>query len=106
MTSNENDSNPSQILAALAVGLGVGFSLGILFAPNSGRKTRSLIAKSADRRLDDIRDKVDEIKDKVDDIRNSASDLFDKGMEHVQAHKENVVRGLDQVKKTYREVAG
>jgi gas vesicle protein len=99
MISKENDSNPSQILAALAIGVGIGFSLGILFAPNSGRKTRAAIAKGADRRLD-------EIKDKVEDIRNSASDLFDKGKQGVQAQKDSVVRSLEQVKKAYREVAG
>ena len=79
--------------------MGIGFGLGILFAPNSGRKTRAVLAKKADRTLG-------EIQDRVEDLRSNASDLIDKGAQTVQAHKETVARGLEQVKKAYREVAG
>ena len=99
MISRQDDSNTTAVLAALATGLGIGFGLGILFAPNSGRKTRAVIAKKADRTLS-------EIQDRVDDLKSSASDLIDKGAQTVQAHKDNVARGFEQVKKAYREVAG
>jgi gas vesicle protein len=99
MISRQDDSNTSQVLAALAIGLGVGFSLGILFAPNSGRKTRAAIAKTADRSLG-------EIKDRVDDIKSSATDLFEKGVQGVQAQKDSMARGVEHLKKAYREVAG
>lgn len=98
MTSR-NDFIASQTLSALIIGLGIGFGLGVLFAPNSGRKTRAAIAKTADRTLD-------EIKDRVDEVTSSASDLLEKGLQGVQEHKENVARGFEQAKKAYRKVAG
>ena len=99
MSLRENDSIASQTFAALVVGLGIGFGLGVLFAPNSGRKTRAAIAKKADRSLD-------EIKDLVEDVTSSASDLLERGLQGVQEHKENVARGFEQAKKAYRKVAG
>ena len=99
MSSTDNVSTIDQTLAAFAVGIGIGFGLGILFAPASGRKTRAAIAKRAER-------SVDEIKDRVEDLQSSASDLLDKGWQTVQEHKDNVARGVDQLKKSYREVVG
>ncbi len=99
MISRNDDSDVSQTLAVLIAGVGIGFALGILFAPDSGRKTRRAIAKTADRTLD-------QLKDHVDDIRSSASDLLDKGVKTVQTHKDNVARGIDSAKKAYREVVG
>jgi gas vesicle protein len=99
MISRQDDSNTSAVLAALVTGVGIGFALGILFAPTSGRKTRATIAKKADRTLSDIQDRVD-------DLKSSASDLIDKGAQTVQAQRDNVTRGFEQVKKAYREVAG
>ena len=99
MNSNQNDSNATPVLVALAAGLGIGFGLGILFAPNSGQKTRATIAKKADRSLG-------EIKDRVDELKSTASDLLDKGMQSVQAQKDTAVRSIKNVKKAYREVAG
>ena len=101
----ENDSTINSTLAAFAAGIGIGFGLGILFAPNSGKKTRASIAKSADRSLNQLKDRVDDIRDRVEDIQSAASDLFDKSVKGVQEHKENVARGIDHLKQAYREVA-
>lgn len=97
MISRQDDSNTSAVLAALATGLGIGFALGILYAPTSGRRTRAAIAKKADRTLSGIQDRVD-------DLKSSASDLLDKGAQTVQSQKDNVARSFEQVKKAYREV--
>lgn len=99
MFSQDNDSNNGSTLAALAIGLGIGFALGILYAPNTGRKTRAALAKKADRGITAIRDRAD-------DIRSTAADLFEKGVDGIQSQKETIGRGLDQVKKAYKEVAG
>jgi gas vesicle protein len=105
MLSRENDSTINSTLAAFVTGIGIGFGLGILFAPHSGKKTRASIAKSADRSLNQLKDKVDDLRERVEDIHSTASDLFEKGVKGVQEHKENVVRGLDHLKQAYREVA-
>ncbi len=99
ISRQDGDSSTNAVLAALATGVGIGFALGILFAPASGRKTRATIAKKADRTLSGIQDRVD-------DLKSTASDLIDKGTQTVQAQKDNVARSFEQVKKAYREVAG
>jgi len=99
MFSNDEDSNVSGTLAALIAGIGIGFGLGILFAPDSGRRTRRTIAKTADRSLS-------QLKDHVEDIRSSASDLIDKSVKTVQTHTDTVARGIDSAKKAYRGVVG
>ena len=99
MFSNDDDSNVTATFTALLAGIAIGFGLGILFAPDSGRKTRRAIAKTADRSLT-------QLKDHVDDVRSTASDLLDKGVKTVQTHTDNVARGIDSAKKAYREVVG
>ena len=55
-------------LAGLAVGLGVGAALGLLFAPEKGRKTRREIVKRAER-----------LGDRASDVLESAEDLLEAG---------------------------
>ena len=106
MRATQNDSNINQVFAAFLIGAGIGLGVGILFAPNTGRRTRALLAKSADRGIHQIKDRVEELKDRVEDFQASAADLLEKGLQSVQDHKDNVARGVKQLKKTYKEVAG
>ena len=55
-------------LAGLAVGLGVGAALGLLYAPEKGRKTRREIIKRAER-----------LGDRASDVLGSAEDLLEAG---------------------------
>lgn len=55
-------------LAGLAVGLGVGAVLGLLYAPEKGRKTRREIVKRAER-----------LGDRASDVLESAEDLIEAG---------------------------
>ena len=91
-----DDSNIASILIAFAAGIGLGFGLGILMAPQSGARTRSAIRKSANRG-------IGQVKDTVDDLYSSASDLVDKGKRAVDEHKETIAQAFEGVKKTYRE---
>jgi gas vesicle protein len=63
-------------ISALALGLGVGAALGILFAPRSGSDTRDIVVESAKDRLDGAiaagevlkeraQDSIDQIKGQV-----------------------------------------
>jgi gas vesicle protein len=56
------------VLAGLAVGLGVGAALGLLYAPEKGRKTRREIVKRAGR-----------LGDRASDVLESAEDLIEAG---------------------------
>lgn len=55
-------------LAGLAVGLGVGAVLGLLYAPEKGKKTRREIVKRAER-----------LGDRASDVLESAEDLLEAG---------------------------
>lgn len=55
-------------LAGLAVGLGVGAALGLLYAPEKGRKTRREIVKRAER-----------LGDRASEVLESAEDLLEAG---------------------------
>ncbi|HEX6199983.1 MAG TPA: YtxH domain-containing protein [Thermoanaerobaculia bacterium] len=55
-------------LAGLAVGLGVGAVLGLLYAPEKGKKTRREIVKRAER-----------LGDRASDVLESAEDLIEAG---------------------------
>jgi gas vesicle protein len=99
MAFRDDDSNLDGVVLGLAIGIGIGLGLGILYAPNSGIKTRKALAKSANR-------SIGQFKDTVDDIRSSASTLMDKGKQAMDEHRETVSDAIDGVKKTYRQVVG
>lgn len=56
------------VLAGLLVGLGMGTVVGLLFAPEKGRKTRREIAKRAER-----------LGDRAAEVMESAEDLIEAG---------------------------
>jgi gas vesicle protein len=56
------------MLLGLAVGLGLGAALGLLYAPEKGRKTRREIVKRAER-----------LGDRASDVLESAEDLIEIG---------------------------
>lgn len=59
-------------LGILTAGLGVGTAMGILYAPQSGRRTRKLISRAAE-------DGADFVAERSREIRRQAEDAFDKG---------------------------
>ena len=99
MRFREDSSNVDTVLVALVAGIGIGFGLGILFAPRAGVKTRAAIARSAT-------DGIDQIKDQFDDISDSASELLDKGKRAIDKHKEALAQVSESAKKAYRGVMG
>jgi gas vesicle protein len=99
MPFREDDSNVENVLIALAAGIGIGFSLGILFAPRSGAKTRAALARSAN-------DGLDQLKDQFDEFSDSASDILDKGKRAIDKHKQTIAQASETAKKAYRGVMG
>jgi gas vesicle protein len=98
MAFKDDDSNLDTVLIALIAG-GIGFGLGILFAPKSGARTRAALARSAN-------DQLDSIKDRFDDLGDSASDLLDKSKRTIGKHKETLTKVADTAKKAYQGVVG
>ncbi|HXC47260.1 MAG TPA: YtxH domain-containing protein [Candidatus Sulfotelmatobacter sp.] len=71
-----NHRNSSNGFITFVVGIGIGALVGLLFAPASGKKTRSYITRTAKQGLDDVastgkrwsrraQETVDEVKDNI-----------------------------------------
>lgn len=69
------------VLAVLA-GVAVGAGLGILFAPDEGKKTRKKIKKTFDESKEDLEDKIDELKKQVRSAVEKKKHDFEEGFEH------------------------
>ena len=60
---NSKSASASKAVGAVALGVLAGTALGVLFAPNKGRKTRKKIAGNTSRMAKDVKKKVtDEVK--------------------------------------------
>ena len=59
-------------LGILTAGLGIGAAMGLLYAPQSGRRTRKLISRAAE-------DGADFVAERSREIRKQAEDAFERG---------------------------
>lgn len=80
-------------LIGLATGLAVGATLGILFAPDKGKKTRKKIAAKTQEAKDTLKenfdDFIDTVSEKYSSIKNESEDILKNGEEKVKEAVEN-----------------
>jgi len=86
-------------LLIIAGGL-VGAGLALLFAPQSGKKTRRDISRFASRVKDRTEDLVEEfgetVSDLVETIADRAGELLDQGKDLAHSAKKEVIKALDE----------
>lgn len=80
-----SSSDKTTALVGLMAGLAVGAVLGILFAPDSGKKTRERISDKALDLTDNAKDSIYAIKDKINNGKDSLVDLKDRVVENVKS---------------------
>lgn len=80
----------SGAVVALLAGLAVGAVLGVLFAPDSGKKTREKISDKAMDVTDNIKDSYHSMKDRMAAGKDSLSGLKDQVVDNVKS-KANAV---------------
>ncbi|TCC97386.1 YtxH domain-containing protein [Pedobacter psychroterrae] len=93
--SNHSNDKSGAVIALLA-GLAVGAVLGVLFAPDSGKKTREKITDKALDLADNAKDGLYSIKDKVAMGRDSITNLKDRVVDNVKSK-------VDQASQEFKE---
>jgi gas vesicle protein len=83
-------------LANFFLGLGIGVSIGLLFAPKSGEETRDILLSKAD-------EGKEYLKKQASDLRDSAGDMVEKGREAVGRQKDTLNEAIQAGKQAYRE---
>ena len=84
-------------ITGLTVGALIGTAAALLLAPQSGRRTRRQIARSAE-------DWADTATDRLDDVREDARDLTDKAARETRRLARRARRGADRTGEKITEV--
>src|ERR1700730_9002979 len=90
-----SDRNGSGGLWVLA-GLGSGWSVGILYAPQSGNETREILMAKAEEGRDFVRKRAR-------DAREQAEQWADRGKEGLKSQKESFRSAVEAGRQAYRE---
>jgi gas vesicle protein len=86
-------------LSYFFLGLGLGVAVGMIFAPQAGAETRSLIRTRAAEGGDYVRRRGDK-------LREGASDLIERGKTAVNRQKDNLNSALEAGRQAYRDTVG
>ncbi len=70
--------NSGKVISALLVGAAAGVLTGLIFAPESGDKTRRKLNKSAKDMIDDLEDAWEESAEKIKGLADSAVEEIEK----------------------------
>lgn len=80
--------NPSNSLLALLAGVAIGAGLGILFAPESGRKTRQKIKEGVDEYSEELQQQLQDLKTRVSSAIGAKSEQFQNTVDEALAETE------------------
>jgi len=98
-----NRNSWSSMITGIAIGLGIGAALGILFAPQSGEDTRDYLLGAAKDRLDEAGERIRDVSDRVSHVVDSGRDFArqaQKSMEQVGGHIQDLA---EAGQRAYRE---
>jgi gas vesicle protein len=80
--------NKANVVVGILAGVAVGALLGVLFAPDSGVRTRRKLSRKGLDAVDDLKSKFDEMLDefteKMEHKREEATTLYEKGKRKVE----------------------
>ncbi|MEN6624462.1 MAG: YtxH domain-containing protein [Smithella sp.] len=90
----------SKVGGAVLIGGLVGAAVALLYAPQSGRRTRKEISRMVrnvkNSATDLIEDTMNEVQDIVSDLKTKASDVVDQGMGLTDKARKDIIATLDQ----------
>jgi gas vesicle protein len=92
------------------VGLSVGALAGVLYAPQSGEKTREMLRSKADEGRDLVQRRAEEARQqmnqRVTTMREQATDIADRGRQVVNRQLDQFQAAVEAGKQAYRDAAG
>jgi len=97
-----SEKNNSALVGALMLVAGgiIGAGVALLFAPQSGERTRRDISRYAKRTRHKVEDVVDEftdnVSDMVDSVGEKVSDILDKGKDLAHDAKRGLVKAIEE----------
>jgi len=93
-----------KVAAAFLIGGAIGAAIALLYAPQSGRETRSDIRRTARRvrreAADLVEDTIGRVDDFVDETKEIVSEIIDRGAELSGAARKEIVKTLEQGQKS------
>jgi gas vesicle protein len=75
MEANPDPMSTNKVILGLLGGLAAGAALGVLFAPQSGKKTRQYLMRRGKRAKDDVGEMIEHGREEWIKARNKASDM-------------------------------
>jgi gas vesicle protein len=97
--NSTSDKVKAGALMLMAGGI-IGAGLALLFAPQSGKRTRRDIARVSRKMKDQATDAVEEfsesVHEMVDSVSDKAADLLDKGKDLAHSAKKDVLKAIDE----------
>ncbi len=110
MENNERNSDMEQsagveVMLILA-GVAIGVILGLLYAPQSGGRTRRQLWRKYEGIKDRANDLGEDLVQKVEDLRESVTQQVEAGRDYVGKKKEEVLSGLAELEKSLENLKG
>jgi gas vesicle protein len=103
--ADENNRITSGALMLIAGGI-IGAGLALLFAPQSGKKTRrdiNRIARKTKHKAEDmVDDFVDAVSDMAEVVGDKAADILDQGKELAHEAKKDLLRAMKTARKSWK----
>lgn len=92
-------NNNGEMIIGILTGTAIGIGLGILFAPNKGRKTRGKIKHSVEDATQDVSDWLKNAKDELVQSAHDNKEAFDKkiekSMSNMNYKAEDILSGME-----------
>lgn len=101
-----NDNHKATTVGAIMLVAGglIGAGMGILYAPQSGKKTRRQLGRYGRKFRTEaesmIRDSADAVRDAVEDLAERTGDLIERGGEVAEDWKDHLMDTIDEGQKT------
>ena len=107
MTYRDDDNGLSKSFLSFIAGSLVGAGIALLYAPQSGERTREEIKEKAERTIIHMQKLEDDIKDSVNkligDIRSKVNQLIEEGKDVAEDKKQEILAAIESGKKVLEE---